>query len=274
VVSPRLRSTAKRFVPSRARYWLHVSLCAVTSLTIRDRELVANARSLGSRPCRVLGGDLRGKVLCNPVGQTSPAHVLGHFESQVADTMHESVHAGDTVYDIGANVGWHTLRLSTLVGPTGAVHSFEPTPGDRRLLEMNLGANDVANVVVDPRALSHVEGSVRFATFSSPGVNHVATGSEPADARFIEVEATTLDAYVFDQRHDPPTFIKMDVEGGELDVLLGAERLFSACRPVLVAEVRRDERWPQMVEFFERHRYRQTQLNGDDDLADVLFTPQ
>jgi FkbM family methyltransferase len=243
-------------------------------LTIRDRQVVAEARVLGSRPSRVMTGDLRGSVLLNPVGQTSPAHVLGHFESHVAAVMRAHVHEGDVVYDIGANVGWHTLRLARLVGSTGRVYSFEPTPRDQRLLELNLAVNAVDVVRVERVAVSDVVGTVQFATFASPGVNRIAAGDVPRDAEVIDVDSTTLDAFVFDQQHEPPTFVKIDVEGGELEALLGGARLFESRRPIIVAEVRRDDRFPLILDFLERNGYEHSQLAGDEYLADMLFTPR
>jgi FkbM family methyltransferase len=222
----------------------------------------------------VLAGDLRGHVFLNPVGQTSPAYVLGHFEDHVAWAMRRTVRLGDVVYDIGANVGWHTLRLADLVGPAGAVHSFEPTARDFTLLQMNLAANSVNGVYTHLLALSDVEGRVKFATFGSPGVNHIADGDLPADAVLVDVDATTLDRFVFDHGHDPPTFIKMDVEGGELGVLRGAERLIEDHRPTVVAEVRRGDVWDGVHRFFDRHRYTAVELRGDRYLADVLFSPK
>jgi FkbM family methyltransferase len=273
VLTRRLRSIAKSIVPPRARYGLHVTLCWLTSLTIRDRACVREARQLGSRPCRVLAGDLRGAIFFNPVGQTSPAYVLGHFEEHVAHAMRTEVRSGDVVYDVGANAGWHTLRLARLVGPKGVVHSFEPTPHDQALLALNLAVNRISTVVIEPLALSDVEGTVPFATFTSPGVNRIAGTDLPADALVIDVEATTLDRFVFDRGHDPPTFIKIDVEGGELSVLRGAARLLAEHRPVVVAEVRRDGTWDAVNGLFSGHRYAHTVLWGDAYLADVLFSP-
>jgi FkbM family methyltransferase len=273
VLTRRLRAIAKSIVPPRARYWMHVALCWLTSLTIRDRARVREARRLGSRPCRVLAGDLRGTIFFNPVGQTSPAYVLGHFEDHVAHAMQSNVRSGDVVYDVGANAGWHTLRLAHLVGPEGVVHSFEPTPRDQSLLALNLVVNGISTVVIEPVALSDVEGTVPFATFTSPGVNRIAGTDLPADAMVIDVEATMLDTFVFDRGHDPPTFIKIDVEGGELSVLQGARRVIVEHRPIVVAEVRRDRTWDAVNGFFSEHRYDSTVLWGDEFLADVLFTP-
>jgi FkbM family methyltransferase len=200
--------------------------------------------------------------------------VLGHFESHVADTMRSHVHSDDVVYDIGANVGWHSLRLAKLVGPRGRVYSFEPTPRDQQLLELNLAVNGVAVVDIERIALSDEVGTAHFATFTSPGVNRIAVGSVPDDAQIIDVETATLDAFVFDQDHPPPVFIKMDVEGGELEVLLGGERLFETVRPTVIAEIRRDEKWPRIVDFLARHSYEHRQLEGDEFLGDFLFTPR
>src|SRR5450830_702487 len=74
-------------------------------------------------------------------------------------TLSAVLDRGDSVLDIGANVGWVTEKASWLVGPRGRVHSFEPSPTTVRLLRRRVAALQLHNVVVNQFALGNSEGT-------------------------------------------------------------------------------------------------------------------
>jgi FkbM family methyltransferase len=235
---------------------------------VRDR-----ASALNCVPCRVLTGDLRGRQFLNPVGQRSPAYCIGRFERHLAEAMADLVPVGGVAFDIGANVGWHTIRLSQLVGGDGLVVAFEPSERDREILRANLGINGVANVVIDSRAVFSDTGSVSFATFDVPGVGHVVRGDTPSDANVTTVASVTIDDLVFIEGVRAPNFVKVDIEGGELAAVEGASRVLTEIRPAVAVELRRGPLWNQVAAEFQQRDYSMTVLAGDEYLADVLFVP-
>jgi FkbM family methyltransferase len=138
----------------------------------------------------------------------------GRWEPAVIRELSRALRPGDVFFDLGAYVGPFTLLASRLVGPTGQVVAFEPDPRSRALLERNLAANAVDNVIVVPCAVGGYEGAVRF-TASGDSVGRVG------DTGDIEVPQVTLDGWCAEHGLKP-TVMKVDIEGGEAGALDGS----------------------------------------------------
>jgi FkbM family methyltransferase len=149
------------------------------------------------------------------------------WEADVLRLLHASVRPGMTVVDVGANVGFHTVVLSQLVGPDGAVHAFEPFPVTVDILRANLWRHRCENTTLHEAAASDTAGRVRIETDPEG-----RSGAHLGDTG-IEVAATTLDDALGSVTVD---VMKIDVEGAEPLVLRGAERVLAAS-PRLVAIV-------------------------------------
>jgi len=142
----------------------------------------------------------------------------------------DNVKAGDTVIDVGANVGQYAVLFGALVGPSGSVYSVEPDAEPRILLDENLAINHLAAVVhVEPIALFDNSGTHSF--FSRPGdsmgsLERAGFGSNAglADIRESTVHTITLDDYLVSNGLSDPDWLKIDAEGAEINVLRGASR--------------------------------------------------
>lgn len=146
---------------------------------------------------------------------------------------------GATVVDVGANVGRHTLPLSHQVGVEGLVHAFEPVPSLRRDLNARLTEASVNNVVVYPFALASSRCVAEFNFIpnlpeeSGLKQRHVYNGVPDEFVKF-QVGVFTLDELI--GSNQATRFVKIDVEGGELDVLGGATSLLRIARPIVAFE--------------------------------------
>lgn len=151
-------------------------------------------------------------------------HRCGFMGAEEGRTLRRLVRPGAHVVDIGANVGLYTLLLSRLVGDEGRVFAYEPEPDLFAALRENCFANQVANVIPVNCALGEASGRVRFyrSVFNS-GDNRLGGFGWAAEA--VEVEMARLDDVLSDARVD---FIKMDVQGYEMRVLTGMQRLLAA----------------------------------------------
>lgn len=148
---------------------------------------------------------------------------------------------GDTAFDIGANFGVYTLRLSALVGPSGQVHCFEPVPRTFRLLSHNVRRlAPYPNVRLHQAAISDVRGRTVLHVPLERGIAsyyYASLAKDPsAPTRAIWVETMPLDEWV-GQDVGRVTFLKIDTEGAELHVLHGAARLLQEFRPIIQCEV-------------------------------------
>jgi FkbM family methyltransferase len=129
------------------------------------------------------------------------------------------VKPGATVLDIGANLGAYTVLLAQWVGASGRVHAFEPAPSARAGLTRHLHLNGIRDrVVVHPEAVSDRPGTARFRAVGMQGDNRLL-GSDTTDG--IDVTTTTIDEFC-SASAIRPSFIKLDVEGAELQALRGA----------------------------------------------------
>jgi FkbM family methyltransferase len=156
----------------------------------------------------------------------------GVWEADVMKLLHATLRPGSVLVDVGANVGFHTVLASQLVGPTGHVVAVEPAPWTLELLRANLWRSG-ATATVLPIAAAEAAGRVTLAVDADhrSGARVAASG--------VEVEAARLDDLLPDLVAD---VIKVDVEGAEPLVLRGAPRLIERSRDVLVVVEFRDER--------------------------------
>lgn len=141
-----------------------------------------------------------------------------------------------TVFDVGANIGELTLMFSRFVGDGGFVHAFEPSrTGFERLVTI-CGAASLRNVKLQRVALAEKEGTVILHSYGNDYLSWTSQALRPLENYGIEVQAigteeataTTLDLYCEKNRITSIDLLKVDVEGAEFQVLLGARRMLEA----------------------------------------------
>jgi len=176
------------------------------------------------------------------------AEMHGGFELAERAFVSRFLRSGMTVLDIGAHHGLYTLLASKRVGPDGRVFAFEPSPRERKALLWNIGLNHCKNVVIEALALGNEEGegSLYVVEGHETGCNSLRPPAVPDMTRAVPVHVSSLDQWLATHKVKAVDFIKLDVEGGELSVLQGAQRLLeSAPRPVILTEIQdiRTEPW-------------------------------
>lgn len=156
------------------------------------------------------------------------------------------VRAGDVVFDVGAAHGMYTVPLARLVGPEGVVQSFEPHPrqqGQLRFLRRLLGARHIR---VNPGAVGAVQGEhtmrlpVKFG-FPIYGHAHIADNAAalPPDVKLKHwtTPMHTIDDWCTLHGIDSVSFIKVDVEGFEPNVVAGATKTITSSLPSMLLEI-------------------------------------
>ena len=168
---------------------------------------------------------------------------------------------GAVVYDIGANVGTMALGAALLVGDLGRVVAFEGDPENIARLREHRARNGLKNrlLVVHVAVWSRTAmDGIRFrrgAPKSQGGVE--ADGIRPVlgSGELIKVPAITLDDFVA-TGGPPPQLVKIDVEGGEYEVLRGGNKLFATERPLVIAEVHHQQATEQITSWLSEYHYR------------------
>jgi FkbM family methyltransferase len=158
-------------------------------------------------------------------------NVSGCPEPEVANAMVRAIKPGDFVIDGGANIGFFTVLMATLVGPTGSVLAFEPGQNNLHKLDANIKLNNLSNVEVCQQPLWNKADLVRFYMCADGGKNSL----EPhPDTRGASVhKAVKLNSY------DVPKhlkLIKLDIEGAEEMALRGGTKFLRA-QPYLILEL-------------------------------------
>ncbi len=154
---------------------------------------------------------------------------LAH-ERAAKEIINRALPADGTFVDIGANIGYYTRMAARIVGPTGQVLAFEPLPKAFRLLERNTSA--LLNVSLFQVALGNQSATVSF--YVHPSGDQSSTIRMKRALESLRVEMIKLDSLI--EHFKRLDFIKIDVEGTELDILHGARKTIERFQPVVQFE--------------------------------------
>lgn len=164
-------------------------------------------------------------------------YILGDYEDPETLRLFLSWLNKDTVfYDIGANVGFHTLTANRTI-VTGKIYAFEPMPAMRNIFEKHISLNKKFivnnNIILLPFAISNEAKLVEFSNDIKQGdgntyikESYVFTGT----TNKIHIDCQSVDGLIM-QGYAKPDIIKIDVEGAEFDVLLGAKNTLQQYTP-------------------------------------------
>ena len=158
-----------------------------------------------------------------------------HYEEQFDNALEKAINPGDTVWDIGANVGFYTKKFLDWSGEDGKVVAFEPFPkAFKELHDEILSHKYFQHVVLRNVALSNKPGEAFF----SSNENNITTGhlvDNDTSQDGLKVLVSTADG-IIQGGESIPNVVKIDVEGYEEEVLLGGMNTFasSTCRHILI----------------------------------------
>jgi FkbM family methyltransferase len=178
--------------------------------------------------------------------------LYGEFSEGEAQLFQQIVRPGMIVVDIGANVGVHTVCLAKATGTSGRVIAFEPQRAIYHMLCGNLALNNCSNAVALHAALGREPGTVtvpRIDYTNSANSGGLALGQW---TQGDQVQILTLDSLDLDPCH----FVKIDVEGMEIQVLEGARKTLVSRAPILYVENDRASNSAGLIEWLLERGYR------------------
>lgn len=164
------------------------------------------------------------------------------YEADTVELVRKITRPGMIALDIGANVGYYTRLLSTLVGGSGHVLAFEPNPHIFTLLHQNTW--ELSNVSLIEMAVGHIDGEATLydSLSESGGASLRYDAREVADLKTVHrgqalaprivddlptatysVKTTSIDSYLSERHISEVNMVKIDIEGAELDALRGME---------------------------------------------------
>lgn len=197
-----------------------------------------------SKPCR------HGEMFYFPtdayIGRSFDLY--GEFSEDEVRLFAKLVSPGDTVLDVGANIGAHTIPLAHQVGPTGKVYAFEPQRMSYYCLCANVIRNGLAQVYCHHAALGETSGTIAVPeldyaqrhNFGGVSLDDVSANGPTSTVPLMTLDSLGLTAC---------RLIKIDVEGMEQRVLAGAVETIRRCRPFLYVEDDRRDKSHALHEF-------------------------
>ncbi len=159
----------------------------------------------------------------------------GHFRPEISKLLNRMLKPGHVAFDIGSNIGMHSIIMANRVGPTGKVVVFEPDPHPYGRMRRNLALNGFDWVETHQVALSSESGRMKLflhddsiGNFANASLNPDNVGR---DTPSVEIDVWTIDDYVARNPIARLDAIKLLAQGVEFDVLQGAKATIAKYRP-------------------------------------------
>lgn len=214
--------------------------------------------------------------------------LLGGFEPLTLKQYYKIIRPSSVILDIGANIGSHTLHFAKIAGEKGCVFPFEPTDSAFDRLKTNISLNPTLAPHIHPQQMMLVEDSNFKLPQSIPSswpLFDNRTNLHPIhEGKYTSLKnatAMTLDYWVKTNAITRIDFIKIDVDGNELGVLLGGMETINLFRPAVLIELARQNSDSEessllmLIKTLEELNYSARSINGrhvqlDESLLDII----
>ena len=203
----------------------------------------------------LIGSDVRPRLIIRGLASgyrisVSPrenlSYLLGTAEPHLQRIIRQYVSAGDTVYDIGAYLGYVSLSLAKQVGPAGRVMAFEPIPRNLERMRQTIAVNELTTIKLLDVAASDSCGEANIRITDNLSTPSLVWHRNDSSSTELNIKTVAIDSLVHAREIDPPKFVKIDVEGAEGLVLLGMRETIASSKPVVLLEcsdLGRDTSW-------------------------------
>lgn len=193
--------------------------------------------------------------------------VKGTYEPKNVEAIQKTVRENDVAYDVGAHVGYFTVLMGDIVGSEGKVIAFEPRGLNLGYLQKHVSVNNCENIEIISKALGDHSGHAMLETRTGSGTGYVSdTGDE-------EIEITSIDELVDSGALPPPTFLKIDVEGGEMAVLRGARKVIDRQRPRMILATHGDAIDAECRALLREWNYDMQDIDHESGTKEMIVTP-
>lgn len=215
----------------------------------------------------IKGGPLKGRKWIWISGRK---FIRGEQESYKTEAFLEHFSKGEIFFDIGAHIGYFSAIAAQINGDEGKIFAFEPRPMNAEFFRRHMQVNGFDKVVLFQAAVGSEDKDVLFDSAKGSATGRVTTDGD------LKVKQVSVDRMIADGTLPLPTFVKIDVEGGEIEVLKGLEKVIAQARPKMVIATHGPECHSFVLEYLEKHRYTHTILNPESIKGDteIVALPQ
>ncbi len=165
-------------------------------------------------------------------------YFFGVYDPLNINFIKKHLKPGDYFFDIGANVGCFSLVASLCVQENGKVYAFEPVKEVYNRLNENIELNRLNNILTINKAVYEKNTLLKLYLASQENLGMTSIKEHDAmSGNTLEVEAVSLDSFVISNEINRVDFIKIDIEGSELNALKGMVNIIRKHQPVFLVEV-------------------------------------
>lgn len=220
-------------------------------------------------------------------------YVFGAYELPTVKFIRSYLRPGDLAMDVGGQIGYLSIVMATSADRKTRVLSFEPESDNIQRFKTNTSLNGLTNVNLVEQAVSDRIGSIRLylSSDSNAGTHSTIKENTNVSDRYVDIPCTTIDAEVEQRGLQRVDLIKVDVEGGEIDVIKGAINTLKNYQPVVITELgdalqkARGLSTDEFKLFLQEHGFHCYIINEDGTLSEspvgtfhlmdnVVFVPQ
>ena len=214
-------------------------------------------------------------------GVSRLTYYFGYSEPAIFNFINYFLKDGMYFFDIGANIGLHSLFASKRVGNGGKVFSFEPCESIYKRLIENINTNNVNNIYSYKIALGEKDSKVDMVKIlnetSRTYIGVIQSNGISLNNEIENVKMTTLDSFVNINKIRKINDLKLDVEGYEFNVLKGAVKTLSTLIPSVI-QVEFDSEYlyrnnidmNEIKKFFQKYKYLPFSLNNNSRLKKLF----
>jgi len=189
--------------------------------------------------------------------------IQGNQESYKTEAFLKYFKKEEVFFDIGAHIGYFSAIAAVLNDGSSGIYAFEPRPMNARFFRKHMKANNLQNVKLFEAAVGDTDGEVCFDANHGSATGHVSKNGK------LRVKQVSIDKMVKAGIIPAPGFIKIDVEGGEIEVLKGLINVISSSRPKMIVATHNPECHNYVVDFLKRCNYNFEILNPDSIKGDT-----
>ncbi len=192
----------------------------------------------------------------------------GTYEQKFAERMAATVPQDGVVYDIGA---WHGFFSGVFIA-NGAkqVHVFEPLPDNAARIEKMITLNPGKKIILHPIAIADRDTDMELLIM--PASSMAKLEASPFQNTLVpnnrlRVQVRSIDSLIASGEIEPPTMMKIDVEGAELHVLQGATETLKSFRPLIFAEIHSSNLLEHCTKYLNDHSYKVNKIDENSQAA-------
>lgn len=157
-------------------------------------------------------------------------HRKWHREPEFMSILEKYLSKDEIFFDLGCNIGYVTLFVLKKLSEKGFLYAIDPDIKNILTLKKSLAVNNLSkNYYIDNVALSAEDGDIVFEFSEQSNLHKINSTLSPESPSYRKIKCFSFDSYFSDKKY--PTFIKMDVEGAEIDILFGMKNFLQSSYP-------------------------------------------